>query len=836
MWRLSKLRRISFQIVLMSSVLVSLFLIAFLKRADLLLPFEMPDVKQEHIEAALPAVRPPHTIGQQFVANHPNLNSVELVVVVYDEHETGEPQPISFHLHRGDANGPLVAEDVLDSNDLEHNQLWRISFPPQRNSARQTYYFWLEGTSKNKASLWFSPVDVYQAGQRFEDHLPVDGDLLFSTNYLYDTAVFRLELDDVAREFGRSTILIILALLIPGWVLAAILSGKYGLDILEYMGLAFALSLALFAVMFLWATLLYGRLERSVLIVMYGLLFVGLLIWLGRRVYAGSWKFVFNRPSFEIVLGLIFFLIILGLRFVQVRELLVPPGIDAPHHALIAKLVSDSGSVPTTFLPLLPIESARYHFGFHTAVAAMTWLTGNSIEQTMLVLGQIISAVICLGVYFFAIQLTGHRKVALLSLILAGLVSPFPGYYLTWGRYSAILGLLLLVTTLGTTIMFIKRPDYRLLVAGALLWSGLFLTHYNMLTMAVLFLLVYVAYNAWLKRQTGSPAAPVSWWLAGLVGLSLFLGSPWIYHLIYSLGGDRIVMLASLPNNEGAPYFGLLAQPSFLWVLIPGIIGTFYGLWKQQDWVVLLWLWLLVAGSAANVGVWGVLRIFILNNSAFVLVVFLPIVILASYALLSAYYLLNQLAAAKLQNNQVGVGLQLLLSFVVIVFLIYSAWRQIPLLDRNEVSVTEEDLEAMKWIKENTADDAVFLTDAWYRPGQMTLGKDAGVWIPMLTGRQATLPPITFGQGSVAYKSEVTELVKAVQDAATANSIDDVNIRKTLESRGVTHVYLGARAGLLEPAMLRRSPYHDLVYSNGPVSIFEFHPSGSATLLREDVH
>ena len=42
-------------------------------------------------------------------------------------------------------------------------------------------------------------------------------------------------------------------------------------------------------------------------------------------------------------------------------------------------------------------------------------------------------------------------------------------------------------------------------------------------------------------------------------------------------------------------------------------------------------------------------------------------------------------------------------------------------------------IEAMNWIREHTPEDTVFLSNAWYRPGRMTLGTDAGGWIPLLT-------------------------------------------------------------------------------------------------------
>jgi hypothetical protein len=138
------------------------------------------------------------------------------------------------------------------------------------------------------------------------------------------------------------------------------------------------------------------------------------------------------------------------------------------------------------------------------------------------------------------------------------------------------------------------------------------------------------------------------------------------------------------------------------------------------------------------------------------------------------------------------------------------------------VLVTADDLRAMRWVAEHTPEDALFLVNSRGWQGELRAGSDAGWWLPILAGRQATQPCVLYYQGSVGYREGVNALAKAVDKAAT---LDDPALRALLERAGVTHVFVGARGGALMPAKLAGSPYYRLLYAYGPARVYAFVPS-----------
>jgi len=80
-----------------------------------------------------------------------------------------------------------------------------------------------------------------------------------------------------------------------------------------------------------------------------------------------------------------------------------------------------------------------------------------------------------------------------------------------------------------------------------------------------------------------------------------------------------------------------------------------------------------------------------------------------------------------------------------------------------------------------------------------------------------------YGFVSPEYIAEVNALATPIASPALARQalLDDEEVRRLLDERGVTHLYIGARGGSIRPGMLLDNPCWRLVYSNGAVWIFE---------------
>ncbi|MEM2001781.1 MAG: hypothetical protein QXT77_03905, partial [Candidatus Methanomethylicaceae archaeon] len=108
---------------------------------------------------------------------------------------------------------------------------------------------------------------------------------------------------------------------------------------------------------------------------------------------------------------------------------------------------------------------------------------------------------------------------------------------------------------------------------------------------------------------------------------------------------------------------------------------------------------------------------------------------------------------------------------------------------------TRPDLRAMAWIRENLPEDARFLVNSFFAyGGSVIVGSDGGWWIPLLTGRQNTVPPLNY---SLELGSQ-PEYVKWVNGLTTQIEMCGVNCPETLKmlkERGVMYVYIGQREG-----------------------------------------
>ena len=72
-----------------------------------------------------------------------------------------------------------------------------------------------------------------------------------------------------------------------------------------------------------------------------------------------------------------------------------------------------------------------------------------------------------------------------------------------------------------------------------------------------------------------------------------------------------------------------------------------------------------------------------------------------------------------------------------------------------------------------------------------------------------------------AVDSDFKLLARAVEEAP---SLDDPALIARLRAEGVTHVFVGERAGRLLPKDLDASPHYRLLYTHGPARVYAFAP------------
>ena len=101
------------------------------------------------------------------------------------------------------------------------------------------------------------------------------------------------------------------------------------------------------------------------------------------------------------------------------------------------------------------------------------------------------NACVGLAIYALAKQLSKDWRIGLLAAVFVTFVTKMPGYYLTWGRYTLLIGVMILPVAIAEAIHAWENRDKWWKLAGlSLLTVGTLLSHYFTAFLFVLFLAV----------------------------------------------------------------------------------------------------------------------------------------------------------------------------------------------------------------------------------------------------------------------------------------------------------------------------------------------------------
>jgi len=454
----------------------------------------------------------------------------------------------------------------------------------------------------------------------------------------------------------------------------------------------------------------------------------------------------------------------------------------------------------------------------------------------------------------------GNRWAGVGAVLVAGLLSPMPMYYVNWGRYTQLAGQVILPgaiylawATLEAARRTIKSPVFwRRRIpfnAGrmALTWlilGGLALTHYRVLIFALLFFAAFFILRV--RRDTWRALLARTFWIGAGAGL-LFL--PWFIHtfagkimLIFSTQLSTPVEAVSTWTQQYNAIGDLSSYlPAPLWLLLP--VSIIWGLWRREKGVALISLWSLLVLLAANPQWLRLPGEGALSNFAVFIAAYIPVSVLGGY-------MLGQFVSGKWQvvsgkwrvgsgkwevgsgKWQVASDKSLALIMLVLAFGV-GAWGARQRLGDLQVMthalVTRPDIRAAEWIQENTPQDARFLVNSFFAYGDTVIvGSDGGWWLPLLARRQTTLPPLNYGSER-GPRPDYVHWINALTTEIQNKGIAHPDVLALLRARGVTHVYVGQRQGrvnyggphVLEPEQLLASPNFRPVYHQDRAWVFE---------------
>ena len=798
-------------------------------------------------------------IGQTVFARFDGLMGVDIFLKP-EEKSSGA---IQLHLQEypsenlaGDLRVTVASLEILQSPEFV-----RFTFAPIKESTRKAYYFYLETGDSAAVQLRTGPGESYIDGSAYMSQIPVENAQL-AFRLIYHPGWLAWGLFEEALSWFWKMLVALFLFAIPGWgVLRFIWPGWDKLDLLEKIGLSAGVSLGLYPVVFLWTDWIGVHLGflYAWLLPITGALII-LLQWrrssngiVNLRSKAANLSGTIHRLSPETVSGFVVLGLIIATRFWVVRELEIPMWGDSYQHTMITQLIVDNGGLFKSWLPYEPYSTFTIHFGFHTISAVWSWLTNLNTSESVIEVGQITNIIAVMTIYPLAVRLAkGNRWAGVVAIFIAGLISWMPAFYVNWGRYSQLSGQAVLLVAIWlfwdtlnnevgqSTMTSLERGRKILLfnkainifVSGIIL-AGMTLHYYRMPfffgAFSILFLILW-GIPKWKNNQIH--LRDIFFISVGIAFVGIILFLPWLKNV---LQGNLSVFLESNAVSESQinalradlqAWLSILDMyPAWLGGLV--IISACWGIIKKNLLVASLLFWpVLVIGY--RIGQW--INLPAANSiQSFAVMIFLYIPISISGGWLIGEIFVG-ISKARIRFGSFRVAW--ILCLMVTITGIWLGLKQKNLIDQQTFALaTKPDLLAMKWIKENTPANSIFLVQGFrIYSGFSAVGGDAGWWIPLLALRSNTMPPQYALFNEVPQNEQYSKKVVEIVAVLETNKLNSKVGIETLCQNGITHIYDGQRRGrvgsgvstLFSTDEIMNVPNFKLVYQQSRVRIFEF--------------
>lgn len=776
------------------------------------------DLTQSRLDTALPAPQAGQWIEQPFTPRRAGLSEVELLMVNYE----GQPQAGALTLELREAEtGLLIASEQWHGRQISHNQPLTLRFAPQPASANRRYVLRLVGTAENPLAVWGYRLATSPATQ-----LTLQGGLTspaqqlrFTTRYQWPwSAALRWLGPEMVRQLP-ALLLTLLFITLPGAVWLAYTTAA-PTDLITRWGIAVALGISCWSLLWLWLTTLGGWVAGWFL----WLVLAGLAaVWL-RRQWRLGWP---RRPTADWAHTAAFALFLCatwGVRLLAVRDLTFLPWVDASRHGLITAVMASNGRFLTQYQPYLPVDDSFYHAGFHTLPASLQLLTGGAwpLATQLLWLMQWLSALLPLTLYAGTWWLTQRRTAAWLAAFLAAVPFLFPAYYTTWGRLTQLTGVLLLPLLVAATWHILHhtppRPWGMAAVVGGLA-AGLFLIHMRVFVIYLpLAAVLLIGRWAMPHAQRGTAAL-----LGAGAGAAVLIAPRALYLARLSTqfrgagggeggGGDYNVFPTGYITTGWERYYWLAAAVLLFWLL-----GAWYR--RQPGTAVPLalaaWVAALGVGTAGNhLGLPILLPT--LNLNSMYIALFVPLAMFGGSAAVALGHQWRQ------RHWLVQLLGYVLAGAVLAAMGVHGLYQQATVLNATTILAQPADAAGIQWLADHTPPTARIGHSSWLWLGGTWAGSDGGAWLTPLTGRPSTTPPIDY-----------------IYDAALFTAVDDFNVwaqavdnwaeaavAAELRQRGVDYLFVGQRGGYLDPAELSQNPALALRFAAEGVYVFEVRQEG----------
>ena len=552
-------------------------------------------------------------LGQTFVARYDGLQGIS-VFLKPGQDPSGE---LTLALYEKSDSPQALRSSTIQNTEIKAAGFFNFPFAPIRKSAAESYYLELTFDGSGNIRAGSAPGNSYLSGAQYLGGTPQNSQSAFRLNYSTTPLILGLFLEGLS--WIGYLILAILMFALPGWAALSWLFPPWNkIYWISKISLSIGIGIAFYPVILLWLNSLgiHSTTLNVVALPVLGLIFIIIKFTREKRhprlkirnpqdaartgIDPQTESNKKNRlqqilPDISFIVILLF---IIFTRFWPIRIIDAPMWGDSYQHTMIAQLLADNGGLFNSWEPYAQLKSFTYHFGFHSLVSNFHWITGLSMIQSTLWVGQILNIFAIIALYPLAVMIGKNKWAGVFAVFIAGMISSMPMVYVNWGRYTQLAGQIILPAVILIAWKNLDSEDnsfrWHSLVCVGL--AGLALTHYRVTIFIPLFYISYLLFH--LKKRRSGKIITRTFIHAG--GMLLFI-FPWVIRLFEGtlprIFGSQISTSASNVSEalQNSNTIGNITSylPAYVWFLLLLAVG--WGAFsRNRKSMIFIFLWLLI--------------------------------------------------------------------------------------------------------------------------------------------------------------------------------------------------------------------------------------------------
>jgi hypothetical protein len=761
-------------------------------------------------------------VGQTFVAGYDGLQGISIFIKPGQEPNA----KVNLILYEGRNSSAEIRSTSIRSAEISKPGFYNFNFEPIDNSTGKDFFFELTYQGSDKIRVGSAPGNSYLEGAQYLDGSANNSQTSFHSSYAVSPMLIGLFSEGLKWIWYLA--LTIFLFVIPGWAaLSWLLPGWKQIIPVTKIILSLGIGVSFYPLGLLWMNTMgiHSNYVAALTLPILGLIFILIKQMRDRK---NETKFLKNSeidqknsdgstvqrtsfnwheyiPDLAVVLIL---LVIIFTRFWPVRNLDAPMWGDSYQHTMIAQLLIDNEGLFNSWQPYAQLSSFTYHFGFHSLVQNFAWYSGLGIVQSTLWMGQLLNIIAILAIYPLAVMIGKNKWSGVIALLIAGLISSMPMYYLNWGRYTQLTSLIILPVIIFVIWKNLESDtiNYKW---DILVWvglSGLALTHYRIVLFIPLFYISYFVFH--LKKQEIITTTKKA--LSHAIGMVLLL-LPWLFRLsegtLPKLFGTQITTAAAdiSQTTQSLNEIGSITNylPLSIWILLA--LSVIWGIFTRSRLSMIFSLWWFLIFLVANPTVLNLPGTGIITNFAVFISAYMPAGILIGSSFASFLRILKILpdndvnllheSVMESGNQKKTISSVILIICVALICVWFIRPRIRDIRPAEHALLTRPDIRSMEWIQENLTSEAKFLVNSFFAyGGTLVAGSDGGWWLPLLTRRDSTQPPLLYG-AETANQPDFIQSTNQLITLITEKGIDHPDVLTELKNRNITHIYIGQLQG-----------------------------------------